>query len=736
MPGFCSTPTPRFRSALALTEPAVSSYSSRMRETRSVPDSVRSKVEALREEIRKHDYNYYVLDRPQITDREYDSLYQELLELEKSHPALITPDSPTQRVAGAPLEAFEKGTHRTPMLSLSNTYSPEEIREFDERVRKFLQTDDTVTYFCEPKFDGLAIELIYENGLLIGALTRGDGAVGENVISNVRTIRAIPQRLATKKAPTLLEVRGEILMFKNDFKALNETQQEAGVVPFANPRNAAAGSLRQLDPRVTAGRALRMFAYAPGVLDGMSFKTQSEFEDRLADFGLPTVAIADPNESMKTFVKTATRALEASAKKGTPRPALARVCRGADEAIEYYHFVEKIRHLLPFDIDGIVVKVDSYRLQEELGFVARSPRWAVAAKFQPEQGSTVIREIAIQVGRTGALTPVAVMEPVRVGGVTITNATLHNQDEIDRKDVRVGDTVIIQRAGDVIPEVVRVVVEKRPKDSKPFHMPKKCPVCREPVEKLEDEVVLRCVNPLCPAILKESLKHFAARRAMNIERLGDRMLETLADEGLVKSFSDLYRLKFEQLIELDRQGEKSAANILESIDKSRHTTLPRLIFALGIRMVGETTAKDLARHFGTIEKLATASMEELLEVEGIGPKVADSVVKAFSNKTLMHEIAALQKLGVSYEPITKKSRASQGSLPLMEKKFVITGILPMARDEVKDLIEANGGQVMGSVSKKTDYVLAGDEAGSKLQKAEELGVAILDWDSFQKKLSE
>lgn len=700
-----------------------------MRKT-AASNQAKSRLERLREELRKHDYQYFVLDQPLISDREYDKLYQELLEIEQSHPDLVTPDSPSQRVGGAPLAAFEKTPHRMPMLSLSNSYSPEEIQAFDDRVKKFLQSDDEVSYFCEPKFDGLAVELIYTDGLLTGALTRGDGTIGENVISNVRTLRSVPQRLVTKSPPKLFEVRGEVLMFKRDFQALNESQQESGVVPFANPRNAAAGSLRQLDPRITAERPLRMFVYSPGVIEGKSFKSQSEFEAGLAEYGLPTVGVSDAAESIDEFFESTGKALKKNG--SSRRPLLARLCRGSTEAIKYYHFIEKIRSLLPFDIDGIVVKVDSYRLQSELGFVARSPRWAVAAKFQPEQGTTVIREIAIQVGRTGALTPVAVMEPVRVGGVTITNATLHNQDEIDRKDVRIGDTVIIQRAGDVIPEIVRIVPEKRPKRSEAFVIPKKCPVCKEPVERLEDEVVSRCVNPICPAIIKESLKHFSSRRAMNIERLGDRMIDTLVEHGLVKSLSDLYRLKHEKLLELDRQGEKSAANIVDSINASRNTTLARLIFALGIRFVGETTAKDLARHFGSIEVLMSASLEGLLAVEGIGPKVAESILKAFANKKLVREIESLQKLGVRYEVAAKK--AGPESQALADKRFVITGTLPLPRDEVKDMIEAHGGQVVGSVSKKTNFVLAGEEAGSKLQKAEELGVAILDWDAFLRQL--
>lgn len=687
----------------------------------SAREKAEKRIEHLRAEIERANYLYHVLDQPTISDREYDKLFQELLDLEEAHPELVSPDSPTQRVGGSPLEAFEKLSHRTPMLSLSNSYSPEDIAAFDERINKILERKGEVEYFCEPKFDGLAVELIYENGLLTGALTRGDGSVGENVISNVRTMRSVPQRLT--KAPELLEVRGEILMFKKDFAALNEAQQEAGVVPFANPRNAAAGSLRQLDPKITASRPLRLFAYAPGVIEGKKFESQEAFEEYLDEKQLPTVGTST-EDSFEKFTSRVEKELKAG-----KRAALARVCNGAQEAIEYYHFIEKIRKLLPFDIDGIVVKVNSYRLQQELGFVARSPRWATAAKFNPEQAETVIERIDVQVGRTGALTPVAVMTPVKVGGVTVTNATLHNQDEIDRKDIRVGDTVVIQRAGDVIPEVVRVIAEKRSKKSVPFKIPSKCPVCGSPATRTEDEVVARCTNLLCPAIVKNSLIHFIGRRAMNIEGLGDKMIETLVNEGLVKSFSDLYRLKYDDLIALERQGDKSVTNTLESLAASKKTTLPRLIFALGIRFVGETTAKSLANHFGTIEKLEEASLEDLLNVKDIGEKVGESVVKAFANKLLRKEVADLQKLGVHYEAIEKK--ASKGSTKLDGKKFVITGTLPIPRDYVKDMIEANGGAVSGSVSKKTDYVLAGEEAGSKLDKAAELGVAILDWDGFQ-----
>lgn len=695
----------------------------------SAREKAKKKIDTLRAEIERHDYQYYVLDQPTINDRDYDKVFQELLDLEQAFPELVTPESPSQRVGGTPLDAFEKIAHRQAMLSLSNSYSPEDIGSFDERVRKVLERAGEVSYFCEPKFDGLAIELIYEDGVLTGALTRGDGSVGENVISNVRTIRSIPQRLAVKNPPKRLEVRGEILMFKKDFAALNESQQEQGVVPFANPRNAAAGSLRQLDPKITAARPLRLFAYAPGAVEGYAFKSQTEFETYLDEAQLPTVGIAPVDESFEDFATRTEKQIKASNAGKAKRPPLARVCKGADEAIQYYHLIDRIRKLLPFDIDGMVAKVDNYRLQQELGFVARSPRWATAAKFQPEQAETIIREIAVQVGRTGALTPVAIMEPVKVGGVTVTNATLHNQDEIDRKDVRVGDTVIIQRAGDVIPEVVRVIEEKRPKNSVAFKIPSKCPVCGSPASRAEDEVVTRCTNLLCPAIVKNSLIHFIARRAMNIDGLGDRLIETLVDESLVSSFSDLYKLSFDDLIALERQGEKSVTNTLESIETSKKTTLARLIFALGIRFVGETTAKSLAVHFGTIERLEEATLDDLLAVKDIGPKVAESLVKAFANKQLRKEIATLQKLGVHYEAVEKKSQ--NGSTKFDGKKFVITGTLPVPRDDVKDLIEANGGAVSGSVSKKTDYVLAGEEAGSKLDKATELGVAVLDWDAFQ-----
>ncbi len=653
--------------------------------------------EKLKELIRRHDYLYHVKDSPEISDYEYDLLFTELLELEKKHPELNTSDSPSQRAGGPPLDVFKKVPHRRPMLSLSNSYSPEDLLDFDERVKKFLKSDQQVEYFCELKFDGLAIELIYENGFLTKALTRGDGTIGEDVTKNVKTIRSVPLVLNTKNPPKLLEVRGEILMFKKDFLELNEFQQENGENVFANPRNAAAGTVRQLDPKISAQRPLRFFAYSIGEVEGLEFTNQEELENTLSEFNLPV-------------------ALEYT-----------KICKGAIKVVDFYHAIEKKRHDLPFDIDGIVVKVNSFRLQDDLGLVARSPRWATAAKFKPEQAQTIIEDIEIQVGRTGALTPRAVMRPTKVGGVTVTYATLHNEEEIQRKDVRIGDTVVLQRAGDVIPEVVSVILSERPKGSKPFKMPAKCPVCETPVVKLEEEVVTRCPNPFCTAVIKESLKHFASRRAMNIEKVGDRLIDTFVDKGLVKKFSDLYRLDRDELLALERQGDKSVDNIIQSIENSKNTTLPRLVHALGIRFIGEQTAKFLAEHFLTIDKLMAASEEELLEVPEIGPKVAKSVRKWFSDKRLAKEVTDLQDLGVK---IAAAKRSGTGKLSGLS--FVITGTLPVKRDDAKDFIEKNGGKILSGVSSKLDYLVVGDDAGSKLEKAQGLGVKVISWDELQK----
>jgi DNA ligase (NAD+) len=658
--------------------------------------------EELKKLIRHHDYLYYVLDRPELTDYEYDRLFQELLDLEAKEDGLDLSDSPSQRVGGGLIDAFPKRPHRIPMLSLSNSYSPEDIFEFDERVRKFLNATDTLSYVCEPKFDGLAIELVYENGRLTHALTRGDGTVGEDVISNVRTMRSVPLILQTNRPPPLVEIRGEILMLKKDFVALNDAQQEAGQQTFANPRNAAAGSIRQLDSRITASRPLRFFAYALGAYEGIEFKSQHGTLEKFSEWGLPIIGDFEGKH-------------------------LRKICRGPEEVVEFYHHVEKLRPSLPYDIDGIVVKIDDFRLQEDLGFVGRSPRWATAAKYKPEQAQTVVEAIQVQVGRTGALTPVAIMKPVKVGGVTVTNATLHNQDEIDRKDIRIGDTVIVQRAGDVIPEVVQVIVEKRPKNSKPFRLPEDCPVCGQSVEKPEGEVVSRCINPFCPAIVKESLKHFVGRRAMNIDKVGDKIIEAFVDAGLVKSFSDFYRLKKADILTLERQGEKSAKNILASIERSKKTTLARLIFALGIRFVGEQTAKALADHFGTLQKFLAADEKSLLEVPDIGPKVASSILAWLSHKKLVKEALSLIDLGVEFE---KPTRKEGGRLAGMS--FLVTGTLPVKRDEAHEMIESNGGKILSSVSSKLNFLIVGDDPGSKLDKAEKLGVKVIDWNEFQR----
>lgn len=662
--------------------------------------SPQERHEELKQILRHHDRQYYVLDQPEITDSQYDELYRELIALEQNVKGLKLEDSPSQRVGGAPLEAFVKKAHRKPMLSLSNSYSTDDLREFDSRVKKQLGADSDVEYFCELKFDGLALELIYEKGVLTQALTRGDGSVGEDVTSNVRTIKSIPLKL-TGKAPALLEVRGEVLIFKKDFAELNEQQQESGQATFANPRNAAAGTIRQLDSKIAASRPLRFFAYALGAVEGTEFQSQSEIEHRLKDWGLPV-------------------ALEET-----------RLARNIEEACDFYQDVHEKRSRLPFDIDGVVIKVNSLRLQEDLGMVARNPRWANAAKFPPEQALTQVEEILVQVGRTGALTPVAVMTPVKVGGVTVSHATLHNQEEIQRKDIRVGDTVVVQRAGDVIPEVVSVVLDKRPANSEPYFLPSNCPVCSEPAQKLEGEIVTRCLNPFCVAILKESLKHFVSRRAMNVEKVGDKLIEALVDAGLVKRFSDLYTLKADTLLKLERQGEKSVENILASLEASRRPSLARFIFALGIRFVGETTAKHLADHFGTITRFQEASEEQLLEVPEIGPKVAKAILTWLSNPELKQEIDRLVKNGIE---IAEPKKALGG--PLSGLSFLVTGTLPVKRDEAKDLIEAKGGKILSSVSAKLNYLIVGEDPGSKLEKARSLGVEVLSWEDFQKLLSD
>ena len=671
----------------------------------AVPSTIERRAAALRELIEKYDYQYYVLDQPSVSDAEYDALYRELSALEAEYPALVTPDSPTQRVGGAPLTEFAPVRHAVPMLSIrtETDTTPGAAREFDARIRRELGLDDgspPVEYMAELKFDGLAINLRYENGRLAVAATRGDGEVGEDVTRNILTIRAIPRRLATRHPPALLDVRGEVYMTRADFARLNERQREAGLRTFINPRNTAAGAVRQLDPAKTAERPLHFFAYGIGEVQGFAPPpTHAALLDTLASFALPV----DDHR---------------------------RVARGADELVAFYEEAARIRDALPFDIDGVVYKVNRLALQRELGFVTREPRWAVAHKFPAEEMTTELLDIGVQVGRTGAITPIARLAPVFVGGVTVTNATLHNEDEIRRKDVRIGDTVVVRRAGDVIPEIVRVVREKRPPHAREFVMPAECPECGSAIVRLPDEAVARCTGGLvCPAQRKQALRHFASRHALDIEGLGEKLIDQLVDSGRVRTAADVYHLNAGGLATLERMADKSAANVIAAIDKSRKTTLARFIYALGIRHVGEATARDLAAHFGRLDPLMAASDEELLQVRDVGSVLAESIRDFFAEPHNRKVIDALRKAGVHWTEGAPR-RAAGG--PLSGRTFVLTGTLPtLARDEAKAMLEAAGATVAGGVSKKTDYVVAGSDAGSKLVKAQALGIPILDEDGMR-----
>jgi len=657
------------------------------------------RVRALRSEIEHHNYRYFVLDDPEIPDAEFDRLVSELRRLEEAHPELVTPDSPTQRVGSKALDEFGEVRHRVPMLSLENAFEPGEIEAFDARIRERLGVDGPIAYACEPKLDGLAVSLLYEDGVLIRGSTRGDGTTGEDVTHNVRTVKSVPLRLQGKGWPRMLEARGEVFMPIAGFQAMNRRAEERGEKVFVNPRNAAAGSLRQLDPRVTAERPLEICFYGVGLIEHGSLPARhSEVLASLRKWGLRT----SPEAAVK---------------------------KGVDGLLEYYDRMLRRRARLGYQIDGVVYKVDEIARQVELGFVARAPRWAIAHKFPAEEEMTVVRGIEWQVGRTGALTPVARLEPVFVGGVTVSNATLHNIDELHRKDVRVGDTVIIRRAGDVIPEVVQVVAERRPPHTRIVRLPSRCPVCDSAVVKPEGEAVARCTGGLyCAAQRKESLKHFASRRAMDIEGLGSKLIEQLVDGGLVKNAADLYRLTAEDLAGLERMAEKSASNLVEALEKSKKTTLARFLFALGIRDVGEATANALASHFGSLEEIAGADTEVLEEVTDIGPVVAEHVRGFFQETHNREVIEALRRSGVEWPAPTKAPASKQ---KLAGKTFVLTGTLStLSRDEAQERIRALGGKAAGSVSGKTDYVVAGADPGSKLQKAEKLGVRILDEDAF------
>jgi DNA ligase (NAD+) len=663
----------------------------------------KQRARQLREELNSHNYRYYVLDDPEIPDVEYDRLLRQLQKLEEDHPEFVTPDSPTQRVGHEPVTGFAEVRHLEPMLSLGNAFSADELSEFDRRVRDRLGVDEPIDYVAEPKMDGAAVSLLYVDGLLVRGATRGDGATGEEITHNVRTIKSIPLRLRGDSVPRSLEVRGEVYISKEGFEKLNEAARESGNKEFVNPRNAAAGGLRQMDPRLTAKRRLEFYAYGIGGYEGMNLpERHSDILQMLANSG---VRISPLNE----------------------------VVRGKAGCQDFYERIQSDRESLPYEIDGVVFKVDRLDYQSQLGFVSRAPRWAIAYKFPAHEEMTVLREIEFQVGRTGALTPVARLEPVFVGGVTVSNATLHNIDELRRKDVRAGDTVVVRRAGDVIPEVVSVVLARRPADATAVDLPRECPVCGSQVVREAEEAVARCSGGLfCPAQRKEALRHFASRRALDIEGLGTKLIDQLVDSGLVRTPADIFTLDAETLSGLERMGSKSATNLVEAIAQSKQTTLPRFLYALGIREVGEVTAKSLAMHYPNLERLSAASQEELQEVDDVGPVVAANVRTFFEQDHNREVIDALLTAGVCWPTHSEPEKGNR----LAGKTFVLTGSLEgMTRDEAKELIENQGGRVTGSVSQKTDYVVYGKDPGSKLSKAKNLGVAILDGEGFLRLVS-
>ncbi len=658
----------------------------------------------LKTEINYHNYRYHVLDDPLISDADYDRMFKELQEIETRHPELVTPDSPTQRIGAAPLKEFKTVTHSTPMLSLANCFSDEEVLEFDRRVKKLLQMKaGEIEYCAEAKLDGVAVELVYQRGSFMVGSTRGDGDRGEDVTANLRTIRAVPLQLlasADLPVPDRLEVRGEVFLARQEFVALNRQREQRGEAPFANPRNAAAGSLRQLDPRITASRPLDIFCHGFGRVKGMLLDTHLNGLERLGRLGLRV----NP---------------------------LRYKCAGIGEVLKCYRTILEKRVDLPYEIDGVVIKVNDCGLQNRAGTIARSPRWAIAYKFAARQETTVIRDIAVQVGRTGVLTPVAIMDPVKVGGVEVSRATLHNQDEIVSKDIRIGDTVVVQRAGDVIPQVVSVVVSERTGKEKRFSMPSRCPVCSSQVYKSEDEAAHRCLGFSCPAKLKEALKHFASKNAMDIDGLGDKLIGQLVDKNVVRDAADLYYLRMEDLLSLERMAEKSARNILAAVEKSRDAGLERLIYALGIRHVGEHTAKLMVKHMGSMERLMKADADTLLQIREIGTEVAGSVVRFFQQQANVATIMRLQKAGVIFEAAARQSGSA-----LEGMTFVFTGTMQeYTRQEATRLVEQRGGKVASAVSDKTTYVVAGADPGSKLNKAGSLGVKIISEEMFKSMLA-
>ncbi|MGM8931809.1 NAD-dependent DNA ligase LigA [Salinicola halophyticus] len=670
-----------------------------------IPQAVRKRADALRQQLDDANYHYYVEDQPQIPDVEYDKLLRELQSLETEHPELVTPDSPTQRVGARPADRFHEVTHAVPMLSLDNAFSEEELAAFVKRVADKLESDgETLKFCCEPKLDGLAVSLVYENGQLVQGATRGDGRTGEDVTMNLRTLHSIPLRLRGKSVPSLIEVRGEVYMRHSGFEAMNERARENGDKVFANPRNAAAGSLRQLDSSIAAKRPLEFCAYQVARLEGDDdAQSHSDYLKRLRELGFRTSPLLD-------------------------------VVEGASGVVEFCHTLGERREGLDYDIDGAVLKVDSLRDQRELGFVSRAPRWAIAYKYPAQEQTTTLNDVTFQVGRVGTLTPVAKLEPVQVAGVTVSNATLHNMDEVERLGVRIGDTVIVRRAGDVIPQIVGVVESQRPKETRAIEMPTECPVCGSQIERLEGEVAARCSGGLyCPAQRKEALKHFASRRALDIDGLGEKLIDLLVEREWVKTPADLFRLRAERLAELPRLAEKSANNLVQSLEAAKRTTLARFIYAIGIREVGEATAASLARHFGALQALRDAPLEALTAVDDVGPVVAHHIHTFFQQVHNQKTLDDLLTVGVTWEEVEIAERPQ----PLDGQTWVLTGSLEgMTRDEGKERLQALGAKVAGSVSKKTSTVVAGPGAGSKLAKAEELGVEVIDEATFVERLNE
>ena len=666
--------------------------------------AITKKIKSLRQQINDHNYRYYILDDPLISDGEYDQLFRKLEQLEGQHPELIVPESPTQRIGAEPLEAFGTVTHRIPMMSLANAMSDEELSAFDERLKKNLDDMADIEYVSEPKLDGLAVELIYENGTFVNGSTRGDGTSGEDITANLKTIKAIPLALRHDKRsiPRLLEVRGEVFIRKSDFKSLNAQREKSGESPFANPRNAAAGSLRQLDPKITATRSLSIYCYQAGSIIGAEFNTHWDFLQSIQDWGLPV------NHEVQ-------------------------IAAGIKQAVAYHQQLEARRDSLPYEIDGSVIKVNSLSLRNLIGVRSRTPRWAIAGKFKAQQATTVIHNIVASVGRTGAVTPVAKLEAVEVSGVTVTNATLHNQDEIDRKDIRVGDTVVVERSGDVIPKVIKVISAKRPAGTKPYHLPDSCPVCDHELYRSEDEVVYRCHNHACSAQIKGHLQHFVSKNALDIDGVGKKLIEQLVDQGLINTVNDLLHLDQATLSGLERMGEKSASNVLASITDAKATTFARFVFALGIRHVGEHTAKILEQAFqGDIETFREASFDALEAIDEIGPIVAESIIRFWEDEANKEIVSACFEMGITFQKLPELL-----SQTLVGKTLVFTGSLEIyTRKAAQELVESRGARASSSVSKNTDYVVAGAGAGSKLTKAKELGVSILSEQEFENLLKE